>query len=217
MHDLFAALAAWITWLVHSGGYAGVAILTVVENLFPPIPSELILPVAGYLVSQGELEFVWVVVASTVGSLAGALILYGVGYKFGEARLRGFVRRHGRWLALDESDLDRARDWFGRHGAEAVFICRLIPTARSIISIPAGLERMPLVPFILYTTLGSGLWNAALVAAGWLLGDRWGQIEAYLNVLEWLALGVLLAAIAWFLWQRKGRKGSATVVPRRHV
>jgi membrane protein DedA with SNARE-associated domain len=205
MNVIFEALAAWITSVVQTGGYLGVGGLTLLENLFPPIPSELILPVAGFLVSQGQLAFAGVVVASTLGSLAGALILYGLGYYLGERRLRAFVRDHGRWLALDESDVEQAKDWFRRHGGQAVFIGRLIPSVRSVISIPAGLAHMPLGPFVLYTTLGSGLWNAALVASGWLLGNQWDKLEPYLHLLEWAALVALAAGAAWFIWKRKTR------------
>ena len=209
IQELFAALAAWVTGVVQTGGYPGIAGLTILENLFPPIPSELILPVAGFLVAQGRLEFVWVVAASTLGSLIGALILYGLGYRLGERRLRRFVARHGRWLALEESDVEQAQEWFRKHGGLAVLIGRLIPSVRSIISIPAGLAHMPLLPFVAYTTVGSAFWNTALVAAGWLLGDQWERIEPYLDVLGWAGLVALAAGVVWFVWQRKGRRSGA--------
>jgi membrane protein DedA with SNARE-associated domain len=204
--DLFAALAAWVTGVVQTGGYLGIALLTVLENLFPPIPSELILPVAGFLTAQGQLQFVWVVVAATAGSLVGALILYGLGYWLGERRLRRFVARYGCWLALDEDDVEQAQAWFRKHGGMAVLVGRLIPSVRSIISIPAGLAHMPLVPFVVYTTLGSAFWNAALVACGWLLGDQWERVEPYLDLLSWAALVAMAAATVWFVWQRKARR-----------
>jgi membrane protein DedA with SNARE-associated domain len=210
MHELFAALTSWLTGVVQSGNYAGLAGLLVLENLFPPIPSELILPVAGFLVGQGKFAFGWVVVAATLGSVAGALILYGLGYKLGEERLRAFARDHGRWLALSEAEVEHAKGWFDRHGGKAVLLGRLVPTVRSIISIPAGVSRMPLGAFILYTTLGSGIWNAALVAAGWLLGNQWERLQPYLQVLEWGVLLALGSAAAWFLWQRKGQRSSPT-------
>ncbi|MDP8924077.1 MAG: DedA family protein [Chloroflexota bacterium] len=206
MHDLFAALAEWVTSTVKTGGYVGVGGLTLLENLFPPIPSELILPVAGFLVSTGELRFIWVVLAATLGSLAGALILYGLGYWLGEDRVRGLVKQHGHWLALDESDVDRTRDWFDRHGGKAVLIGRFVPTVRSLISIPAGVERMPLGRFALYTTVGSAGWNAVLVGAGWMLGDQWERIKPYMEVLEWGVLIALAAGVVWFVWQRKIRR-----------
>ena len=206
MHELFAALAAWVTSTVHTGGYVGIAVLTFVENLFPPIPSELILPVAGFLVRSGQLGFVWVVVASTVGSVVGALAFYWVGYALGEDRLRRFVRRHGRWLALDESDLDEAMGWFARHGAAAVLIGRLVPSVRSVISIPAGIARMPLGRFTVYTTIGSAAWNALLVAAGWVVGDQWDRVSPFMHVLEWGSLILVVGSIAWWILRRGGRK-----------
>jgi membrane protein DedA with SNARE-associated domain len=208
MHELFAALASWVTATVQTGGYVGVAGLTLLENVFPPIPSELILPVAGFLVGQGRLTFGWVVAAATLGSLLGALGFYGLGYWLGERRLRALVRRHGHWLALDEADVEQAVEWFARHGGKAVLLGRLAPSVRSMISVPAGLARMPLGRFVLYTTLGSGTFNAALVAAGWLLGDQWERVKPFIHLLEWAALAALVAGLAWFVRRRKGKRAS---------
>lgn len=210
MHELFAAVAAWITRTVETGGYVGVAGLTLLENLFPPIPSELILPVAGFLVSRGEMTFIWVVVASTVGSLAGAYMLYGLGYWLGEDRLRAFVRRYGRWLALDESDLDQAKGWFDHHGGAAVLIGRMVPSVRSLISIPAGIAHMPLGRFTLYTTLGSAIWNALLVGAGWAFGGQWERVEPYLAVFEWATIILIVGSVVWWFVGRRGRHHQAT-------
>jgi membrane protein DedA with SNARE-associated domain len=211
MHDLFATLAAWIVATVQTGGYVGVAGWTFLENLFPPIPSEAILPVAGFLVSSGELSFVGVVVAATIGSLLGALAFYGLGAWLGDARLRAFVQRYGRWLALDESDLDEAEDWFNRHGGKAVLLGRLAPSLRSLISIPAGVARMPLGRFAVYTTVGSTLWNAALVGAGVVLGDQWERVEPYLSVFGWATLVLVVAGIGWWVaGRRKSRSASPT-------
>jgi membrane protein DedA with SNARE-associated domain len=203
MSELPAALAAWVTSVVEHGGYLGLAALTLLENLFPPIPSELVLPVAGYLVSQGRLSLVLAVAAGTAGSLTGALILYGLGYRWGERGVRRLIRRHGRWLGLGEADLDRSQEWFRKYGGYAVLLGRLVPSLRSLISIPAGMARMPLLPFVLYTTLGSTVWNAFLVGSGWLLGDQWDRLKPYLQVLGW---GGLLAAglgAVWLIWTRK--------------
>lgn len=157
---------------------------------------------AGFLVRQGHLAFVWVVVAATLGSLAGALILYELGRRLGEERLRKLVRSQGRWLTLGEADVDRAKGWFDRHGNESVLGCRLVPAMRSIISIPAGLVRMPLGRFVLYRALGSGLWNVALVGAGWVLADQWERIMPSLDLLQWGTLPALVAWAGWFIWQR---------------
>lgn len=209
MQDLFAAIGNWILATVQTGGYIGVAVLTLLENVFPPIPSELILPVAGFLVSTGELSFVWVVVAATVGSVVGALLFYGLGFWLGDKRLRAFIQRYGRWLALDESDLDEAEAWFERHGGKAVFVGRLVPSLRSLISIPAGVARMPLGRFVVYTTVGSGIWNAALVGAGVVLGDQWERVKPFLSVFGWGSLAIVVAAtVWWFAGRRKQRKSS---------
>jgi membrane protein DedA with SNARE-associated domain len=215
MHERFSALAAWVTSVVQTGGPVGVAGLTLLEPVFPPIPSELILPLAGFLVGQGRFAFAWVVAAATVGSLGGALVRYWLGYTMGEQRLRGFLEQYGRWLCLRESDVERSREWFDRHGGKAVLLGRLVPAVRSLISIPAGLDRMPLVPFALYTAVGSGLWNAALVAAGWLLGSQWERVEPYLQAFEYAALAALAAGIAAFFWQRRRGPEADEGTPRR--
>ena len=208
MHDLFATLAAWIVATVQTGGYLGVAGWTFLENLFPPIPSEAILPVAGFLVSSGELTFVGVVLAATVGSLAGALAFYGLGAWLGDARLRAFVQKYGRWLALDESDLDEAEAWFERHGGKAVLLGRVVPSLRSLISIPAGVAKMPLGRFTIYTTVGGAIWNTALVGAGVVLGDQWERVKPFLSVFGWASLVLVVAGTAWWFAGRRKRQHS---------
>ena len=140
-------LVDWVTSVVESLGYWGVAALVALENLFPPIPSEVILPLAGFVSVEGEASVVGMVIAATVGSMVGAYALYGIAAAIGPVRLRGLVVRHGKWFGLDESDLDKSEQWFDRRASTAVFVCRCIPLMRSLISIPAGLRRMPLVPF----------------------------------------------------------------------
>ena len=199
--DAFAVIGDLFTWvlgIVYTFGYLGLVILLLVENLFPPIPSEAILPLAGFLTGQGRLQFHWAVAAATAGSVLGALALYAVGYMLGEERLRELVKRYGRWLLLRESDLDRSREWFEKHGAVAVLIGRLVPFARSGISIPAGLERMPLWPFVVYTTVGSGIFNAVLIGLGWALGWQWELVQKYVEPLGWAVIAVGLGALAWF-------------------
>ena len=197
------ALNEGVMNIVLTLGYPGIALLVMLETLFPPIPSEVILPLAGFLAGQGQLALVGVIVAATGGSLAGALALYAVGRWYGEARLRGFNRRHGRWLLVREADLDRAKEWFNRHSGTAVLIGRWAPGIRSIISIPAGLIHMPLGRFIAYTVLGSLMWNSALVMLGWWLGREWERAQAYTRYLEYAVIAGGLVAIAWFLWSRR--------------
>ena len=192
----------WVVGLVETLGYPGLAIVVALENVFPPIPSEAVLPLAGYLVSQGRMTLWGAVLASTIGSVAGALVLYWLGYAWGERRVRALVKAHGRWLTIDEDDLDRSKEWFEHHGRMAVFIARLAPLTRSLISIPAGVEKMPLGPFLVYTTLGSGIWNAVLIGAGMLLGANWQLVERYQSILGMAVVGLLVLAVVWFVGRR---------------
>ena len=209
MHDIFAAIATWVTATVYSGGYVGIAVLTFLENVFPPVPSELILPVAGFLVRDGQLVYVWVVVAATIGSLLGALVFYWIGSSLGEERIRAIVCRYGRWIALDERDLDQPKGWFERHGQMAVLVGRLVPSLRSLISIPAGVAGMPLGSFVLNTTVGSAIWNGFLVGAGWLLGDQWERVTPFLDIVGWGTLLVVAAGIAWWVTRRRSPQPAA--------
>lgn len=204
-----AQIVEWVTSVVESLGYIGVAGLIALENLIPPIPSELILPLAGFLAGQGRFWLPAVVLAATIGSVVGALILYGLGVWLGEERLRGVVARVGRFLTLQVADVDRADRWFDRHGGKAVLIGRLVPVVRSVVSIPAGLRRMPLGRFLLYTALGSAIWNSVLIGLGWMLGERWNQVSHYSRYLEYGVLVTLLTAVVWVVWRRRAFGGRA--------
>lgn len=195
-------LAEWATRIVETLGYGGVAGLVALENLFPPIPSEVILPLAGFVSGRGDASFVGMVVAATIGSMIGALILYGVAAGVGPLRLRRFVARFGTWFGLDEADIDRSEEWFDRRANVAVLACRCVPLMRSLVSIPAGFRRMPLAPFIAFTLVGSLVWNTGLVGAGHLLGDRWQEVENPLEVFQQIVVGAILLAVAWFVWRR---------------
>lgn len=192
----------WILGLVETLGYPGLVIVIALENIFPPIPSEAVLPMAGYLVHQGRMTLWGAILASTIGSVLGAVVLYGLGYAWGEDRIRSLVKKYGCWLTISEKDLDRSQGWFDRHGRAAVFIARLAPLTRSLISVPAGVAKMPLVPFLIYTTLGSGLWNIVLIGAGWLLGTNWGLVEKYQSFFGTAVIVTLVAGIAWFIGRR---------------
>jgi membrane protein DedA with SNARE-associated domain len=183
-------------------GYPGIFAAMVAENVFPPIPSEVVLPLAGFEVDGGDLNFLLVVIAATLGSLAGALILYAIGLYGG----RPLVLRWGKLLRVTEQDLDRAEDWFDRWGDWVVLGARVVPLARSLVSIPAGMMRMGLVRFIALTALGSFVWNAVLVFAGKQLGANWedvtGIVEDYSLPLR-VAFVLALAAGGWWLWRRR--------------
>lgn len=142
----------WITDFIAQSGYFGIALLMLVENVFPPIPSELIMSIAGYSASQGQLNIVVVVIAGTVGSVAGAVFWYCVGLWLGCDRIRRFAASHGRWLTITPEEVDHACDWFGRHGGKAVFLGRLVPAVRTLISIPAGIAEMKLTKLLVYST-----------------------------------------------------------------
>lgn len=200
-------MTEWITELIYDLGYTGLAILTFIENIFPPIPSEIIMPLGGFLVAEDQLRFPGVVLAGTIGSVAGGLVLYYVGRLFNQEQLEGWVERHGRWLLLKTEDIEKAFDWFDRHGYKAIFLARLIPGVRSLISVPAGADRMALAPFILYTSLGTALWSGLLAYGGMVLGENYEQLGEIVGSLTYVVLGVIgLAALIWlgnrFLQQR---------------
>jgi membrane protein DedA with SNARE-associated domain len=195
-------LVEWTTSVVETLGYGGVAFLVALENLFPPIPSEVVLPLAGFVAAGGEASFVGMVVAATTGSMVGALVLYGIAAAIGPIRLRALVVRHGRWFGLDEADLDRTESWFDRRANLAVLLCRCVPLMRSLISIPAGFRRMSVLPFISFSLLGSLAWNLLLIGAGYLLGERWHQVEKPLELLQTAVLVVIGVAVVWFVWRR---------------
>lgn len=195
---VLGAAGEWFQDAVKSGGYPALAGLILVENVFPPIPSELILPVAGFYVGTGELNYILAVFAATVGSVVGALILYGIARRGG----RPLLYRYSRVVRVKEAELDRADAWFDKHGPWIVLFGRLIPGVRSIVSVPAGLSEMPLWRFTALTTLGSAVWNSALIGAGWALGDNWDALEPYIGPISRVALVVVVGGIVVFFVRR---------------
>jgi membrane protein DedA with SNARE-associated domain len=181
-------MANWIIRTIESTGYFGIVFLMFLENVFPPIPSEFIMPLAGFMASKEEQTLSGVVLAGTIGSVLGALALYYPGYFIGEERLNRLIDKYGRWLTISLEDLERAKGWFAKHGRLAVLVCRLVPGIRSLISIPAGIARMPLVSFLFYTAIGSGFWTAMLAYGGYVLGDKFQQVEKYLNPVSYVVL-----------------------------
>lgn len=181
-------MANWIIRTIESTGYFGIVFLMFLENVFPPIPSEFIMPLAGFMASKEQRTLSGVVLAGTIGSVLGALALYYAGYFIGEQRLKRLIDKYGRWLTISLEDLERAKGWFAKHGRLAVLVCRLVPGIRSLISIPAGIARMPLVSFLFYTAIGSGFWTALLAYGGYVLGDKFQQVEKYLNPVSYVVL-----------------------------
>lgn len=188
----------WITGVLESTSYFGVFALMLIENVFPPIPSELIMPLAGYLGAQGRLSLWGVIAAGTLGSVAGALLWYWIGLRIGTERLRRFARRHGHWLTLDENEVDRAITWFDHYGWWAVFFGRMVPAVRTLISVPAGLAEMPMLPFLAVTTVGSALWVTFLTMAGYLLEGQFRAVGDWLNPVS----NVIVAGLVlWYLYR----------------
>lgn len=187
--------------------YFGLVLLMFAENLFPPIPSELIMPLAGYLSSQGKLSLIGAIVAGTIGSVLGALPFYGVARWFGHDRMAAFVERHGHWLAMSRRDLDRADRIFTRHGDWIILFGRLVPGVRSLISLPAGVYAMPIGRFLLLTALGSAIWSAFLAVAGYQLAENFRALEAYIGPASKLVLGLLVLTWLYHVgkhyWRRR--------------
>ncbi|MFC8849843.1 MULTISPECIES: DedA family protein [unclassified Micromonospora] len=196
----------FVTGLVERLGGPGAGLAVALENLFPPIPSEVILPLAGFVASQGRMSLVGAIGWTTLGSVVGALALYWIGAMLGRDRMRAIVAK----LPLVKlEDVDRTEAWFLRHGVRAVFFGRMIPVFRSLISIPAGVERMPVLTFLLYTTLGSLIWNTVFVMAGYLLGENWHVVEGYVGAFQNVVIAVSTLAVAWFVVTRVRRSRAA--------
>lgn len=192
-------LAGWVTSTIQTLGPLGVGLLIAVENLFPPIPSELVLPLAGFLAGQGRMSLLVVIAAATAGSVLGALLLYWAGARLGHRRLERLVDR---MPLMHRDDLDRSQRWFARHGHKAVLVGRLVPFARSVISVPAGVEKMPLLRFAGYTALGSGAYNTALISLGYVLGERWQAVDRYSEYVNYALIAALVVSAGLFIRRR---------------
>ncbi|NMN01137.1 DedA family protein [Bifidobacterium sp. DSM 109958] len=193
---VIGAVTDWLVSVMSVMGGVGTGIAVFLENLFPPIPSEVILPLAGFTAAQGHMTLLEAIVGATFGSVVGALALYGVAYAIGADRIR---RLFDRMPLTDASDIDKANAWFARYGSLAVLVGRVIPIVRSLISIPAGLAKTNLVGFALLTTLGSAVWNTILVMAGYLLGAQWCGILGFLDRFQLVAAGVIVLLCAWYV------------------
>jgi membrane protein DedA with SNARE-associated domain len=209
--DELTGLAGWVVDVIERLGPLGVGALIALENVIPPIPSEIILPFAGFTASQGDLNLVAAWLAATIGSVVGALVLYGVGALLGRERLELLSTQ--RWFILfSASDLARGEVFFARHGNKIVLLGRFIPLVRSIVSVPAGIERMPLARFVALTALGSGIWNGAFIGIGYAAGDNWDQVETYVQPFSYLAVLLLAVAGVWLVVRRL-RSQDPTAVP----
>ena len=195
-------MSDWVVWLMETLGAPGAGLAVALESIFPPIPSELILPLAGFAASRGTLGLVPVLIWTTIGSVVGAIALYWIGRRTGLDRLR---RAADRLPLTSGDDVLRTDDWFDRHGGKAVFFGRMIPLFRSLISVPAGVNRMGVPAFVAFTLAGSLLWNTALVLAGYLLGEQWHRVEASVGALQGVVLVLVVVAVGWFVLRRLRR------------
>jgi membrane protein DedA with SNARE-associated domain len=193
----------WILSTMDSLGYLGIGFLMFAENLFPPIPSELIMPLAGFSVSQGKMDFALAVLAGVVGTIIGALPWYYAGKIIGEQRIKNLADKYGKWITVSSKDIDKVKNWFDRYGNNAVLFGRLVPGIRTLISLPAGLNEMPLVPFLLYSTIGTTLWVIFLTGAGYLLGNHYERVEDYLAPVSKGVLVLILVAFAVWIFRKK--------------
>jgi membrane protein DedA with SNARE-associated domain len=210
-------LATWVQDVINQFGYFGVALLVIIENVFPPIPSEIVLPFAGFVAQQGsgaaqsDTSVIGMMIAATVGSVVGALILYFVSAAIGPERLRAFVEKFGKWFGVKPADLVRAEAWFDRRSSLAVLVGRCVPLIRSIVSIPAGFRRMKLSSFVVLTAIGSAVWNIALIGAGAVLKDQWDRVGDYVGVFQWVVVLAIVVFVVRFVISRvKRRRTGAT-------
>lgn len=195
----------WVTQTIGAAGLPGVFLLMFLENLFPPIPSELIMPLAGFAASDGRLSLVGAILAGTAGTVLGNAAWYEVSRLLGSAPLRRLVARHGRWFAVSVGELDRAEAALRRHGWVALCIGRILPAIRTLISIPAGLARIARPVFYAATLLGSLAWVGLLTLAGFLLRDRFSRVAELLEPVSYVILAALIGSYAWHLWRSRGR------------
>lgn len=201
---LTESLCYYNTWFINQCSYIGVFVLMALESMIAPIPSELVMPFAGFLIFSGHFDPWAVMLASSLGSIVGSLLSYGMGV-LGEP----VVLRYGRYLFLNVHHLEWTKSFFERHGGKTIFIARFIPVVRHLISIPAGLARMPLTPFILYTLVGATLWNGFLTYLGVRLKENWRIIQQYTHILDYFVVAGMLGVAAYFIWKVKASRNAA--------
>lgn len=188
-------IALWATTFIATTGYWGIFILMVMESMVFPVPSEAVMPFAGFNIVDGELTWAGVIIAATAGSIVGSLISYYIGYFGGKP----FIRRFGKYLLLNQHHLDMSEKFFSKRGEITIFIARFVPIVRHLISIPAGMGKMNICKFIIFTTIGAGLWNFFLTWVGFKLRENWAEVMTYSHVIDLVVLGVLGAALVWYI------------------
>lgn len=202
MGDVLSNLGDWIKNVIETLGYPGIVLVMALENVFPPIPSELVMPLAGFMANEGTFSLLGVIIAGMIGSVLGALILYYFGAWANELVIRRFIRRWGRYAFISENDLDVSLSFFHRHGEAVIFFGRLIPLVRSLISIPAGMDRMPMPRFLFYTVLGTTIWSGILSYAGWVLKENYEAVAGYVERYQSVVIVLILVGILAFVYLR---------------
>ena len=202
-------MSDWVVRLIEQSGYLGVGFLMFLETVFPPIPSEVIMPVAGIAAANGRLSFPLVVASGTAGAMLGNIVWYLAARALGIGRLEPLIRRHGRWVTMTWAEVELAQRWFADHGAFFVFIGRLLPTVRSLVSVPAGLLKMRFRTFLIASTLGTAGWTALLAGAGFKLRENYGDVDQWVGSASNAILAVLAIGYVWRLWthRNQGREG----------
>ncbi|WP_029192292.1 DedA family protein [Paenibacillus harenae] len=201
-------MESWITDIMEQYGYFGILLMIALENLFPPIPSEVILTFGGFMTTYTSLTPLGVIVTATLGSVIGAIILYYVGHLLGVERLEKIIDKWGRVLRVKKEDIRKADAWFEKYGYWAVFLCRMVPLIRSLISLPAGMSHMKFVPFLLFTTVGTLIWNSLLVSIGAAVGDNWTEIVEFMDIYSNIAYAIIgvCIIIVLVLYIRRAKK-----------
>jgi len=200
---MLSQLASWVETVIEKIGYVGVGLLVGLENIIPVIPSEIVQPYAGFVAQKdGFGAVVLMIIVATIGSVVGSLAMYGIAASIGPIRLRAFVNRYGSWVGISEHELTRAENWFDRRATIAVLVGRCVPLIRAVVSIPAGFRRMKLMPYIVYTAIGSLVWNILLIGAGALLGDNWERVGEVFSPIQKLVELAVVVAVVVFAWLR---------------
>jgi membrane protein DedA with SNARE-associated domain len=204
--DILNAIKIWVEQIISSMGYVGLYIVMFLENVFPPIPSEVVLPLAGSLTLDGRFSLVWITIIGMLGSLTGAFLFYGLGKWLGEPRVRTIIEKYGRFALLSIQDLDRSLEWFDKYDDWVIFFSRMVPIVRSLISIPAGIASMNISKFSFFTILGTALWSFLLAWGGRLLGEQWPLIAEFINTYQNIVLVIGVAVVLLFVGTRLFKK-----------
>jgi len=204
--DALNAIKIWVEEIISSMGYVGLYLVMFLENVFPPIPSEVVLPLAGSLTLTGRFSILWITTIGMLGSLTGAFLFYGLGKWLGEPRVRTIIENYGRYALLSTDDLDRSLEWFEKYDDWVIFFSRMVPIVRSLISIPAGIASMNITKFSFFTILGTALWSFLLALGGRLLGEQWPLIAEFINTYQNIVLVITIAAVLLFIGSRLYKK-----------